>query len=70
MKGRMIVKHLAINPILTYEQFECQFPNDRIMEMENQEWSLYFDGVVNKKGFGVGLLLVSLNESYTPLASS
>lgn len=38
------------------------------MEVESQEWKLYFDGVANKKVYGVDILLVYPNTSHTPLA--
>ena len=38
------------------------------MDIELGPWKMYFDGVVNQYGDGIGVLLITPNGSHVPLA--
>ena len=44
------------------------FPNENILDIELRAWKMYFDGVVNQYGNGIGLLLITPNRSHVSLA--
>ena len=60
MKGQAIADHLTDFPLPEYQPLQTQFPDEDILfamedskkkDPEDQEqWQLYFDGAVNKKG--------------------
>ena len=68
MKGQAMADHLADFPLPEYQPLQTQFPDEDILfamedseekDSEDQEqWQLYFDGAVNKKGRGIGAVLV------------
>ncbi|XP_058185736.1 uncharacterized protein LOC131302962 [Rhododendron vialii] len=69
VKGRAVAKFLADRPIEGSEHMEFQFPpNEEVMETKDEAWTLYFDGVSNQNGFGIGILLASPEGSHIPLA--
>src|SRR6188472_119557 len=47
---------------------ENDFPDEDLMVMEDDTWTLYFDGASNQKGCGVGVLLVSPKEEHVPIS--
>ena len=59
--------HLADFPLPEYQALQTQFPDeDILLAMEDSEqkdledelqWHLYFDGVVNRRGRGIGAVL-------------
>ncbi|XP_043725722.1 uncharacterized protein LOC122672293 [Telopea speciosissima] len=72
VKGQAISNHLAEFPIKTDPQpTEDSFPDEDlhyIEEGQNEEWQLHFDGTANQKRFGVGVLLVTPEDFYLPMA--
>ena len=68
IKGRVISEHLAENPVSEGEGIEQGFPDEDILEIEKKPWKVYFDGAANKRGFGIGVLLISPDDAHTPLA--
>lgn len=62
IKGKVVLEHLVVCPTLIEEKLKCQFLNDRIMEIRRQGWKIYYDRAANRKGFGVGVLLISPNN--------
>ena len=38
------------------------------MELKHEVWKLFFDGVANNKGYGAGIVLVTLNGESLPIA--
>ena len=70
MNGQALADHLADFPLPEYQPLQTQFPDKDILfamehsdekDLEDQEqWQLYFDGAVNKKGRGVGAVLTTL----------
>ena len=43
------------------------FPDEDILDIELGAWKMYFDGVVNQYGNGIGVLLTALEGSHIPL---
>ena len=44
------------------------FPEEAILQVEEEIWTLYFDGVSNQYGYGIGVLLLAPDNSHIPLA--
>ena len=66
MKAQALADHLAENPIdEEYEPLKTYFPDEEIYCIEefihdnNQGWKLFFDGASNRKGVGIGAVLMS-----------
>ncbi|XP_070002033.1 uncharacterized protein [Nicotiana sylvestris] len=66
MKAQALVDHLAENTVDDeYEPLKTYFPNEEVMsvdEIDHDEkagWKLFFDGVANMKGVGIGVVLIS-----------
>ena len=38
------------------------------MKLVEEKWKMYFDGATNRRGCGIGILLISPEESHNPLA--
>ena len=67
MKGQAMADHLADFPLPKYQPLQTQFPDEVILfamedsgqkEPEDElQWHLYFDGVVNRRGRGIGAVL-------------
>ena len=47
---------------------DYDFPDEELMMAEEESWSRYFDGASNKKGCGVGVLLISPKEEHNPIS--
>ena len=68
IKGKAIADYLADNPIEEDSQV-AEFPDEAIFGIENdRRWRMYFDGAANKRGFGIGMLLISPNAAHSPTA--
>ena len=59
MKGRAIAYHLAHCSLEEAEEIQGDFVDKDIMEIEVESWKMYFDGVTNQNGSGIGVLLIS-----------
>lgn len=68
IKGSVIADYLASCPVPSSVPFSDLFPNEDVLEIGRKTWRVYFDGAANKKGCGIGVLLVSPEEAFTPLA--
>ena len=44
------------------------FLDEDILDVELGTWKMYFDGAVNQYGNGIGVLLITPEESHMPLA--
>ena len=40
-------------------EWELEFPNEHLREIEVRGWYMYFNGAVNNKGAGVGVILIT-----------
>ncbi|XP_006577521.1 uncharacterized protein [Glycine max] len=74
IKGSALVDYLAQQPINDYQPIHPKFPDEDIMTLFEEEvqdedrdkWIVWFDGVSNAPGNGVGAVLVSPDEQYIP----
>ncbi|KAI7988825.1 hypothetical protein LOK49_LG13G02013, partial [Camellia lanceoleosa] len=68
VKGRIVAEFLAGHPIEGEEDMAFSFPDEEVMQMEEDTWKLYFDGASNQFGCGIGVLLIAPDDSHIPLA--
>ncbi|XP_049401665.1 uncharacterized protein LOC125865512 [Solanum stenotomum] len=73
MKAQVLADYLAENPVDgDYEPLDTYFSDEEINSIEevdldeNQAWQLYFDRGINKKGTGIGAILISPTEQHYP----
>ena len=41
------------------------FPDEKVLQVEGDKWTMSFDGTSNQKGFRVGILLVPSERAHT-----
>ncbi|XP_021747334.1 uncharacterized protein LOC110713176 [Chenopodium quinoa] len=72
IKGSVVSDFLVDFPIEDFKEANDEanydFPDEELMVTEDDTWVLYFDGASNKKGCGVGVLLVSPTEEHVPIS--
>ena len=68
IKGRVVAKFLALNPIPDLEEIQLDFPDDLNMVIEVQGWRMYFDGAVNQFGAGIKIILLTPKGEVVPIA--
>ncbi|XP_077249502.1 uncharacterized protein LOC143889192 [Tasmannia lanceolata] len=72
IKRRVIAEQLADAPVEENAFLKAEFPDEEIMELEDEtpstRWLMYFDGAVNNRGQGVGAVLVSPKKEYILLS--
>ncbi|GMP98136.1 hypothetical protein CsSME_00046136 [Camellia sinensis var. sinensis] len=44
------------------------FPDEEILQVEEELWAIYFDGAANQYGYGISVLLIAPDESHISLA--
>ena len=62
IKGYAIAEHLAHLPLPVFDEINSEFPDEDLMTIQDPRdlvWSLYFDGAMNMKGRGIGVVLLS-----------
>ena len=71
MKAQALTDHLAENSIdEEYEPLKTYFPDeeisciDEVIHNNDQGWKLFFDGASNRKGVGIGAVLMSESGEY------
>ncbi|XP_031394922.1 uncharacterized protein LOC116206244 [Punica granatum] len=73
IKGQAIADHLTEFAIEDDTPINSDFPNEGILQMDEKEdgtaWKMYFDGVVNSTGSGIGTVLISPDGRYYPIAA-
>jgi hypothetical protein len=82
IKGSVLAEHLAHQPLEDYQPMRFDFPDEDIMAVsekppmdENEgpepgsRWKLVFDGASNALGHGVGAVIISPKDTYTPLTA-
>ncbi|XP_070015534.1 uncharacterized protein [Nicotiana sylvestris] len=74
MKAQALADHLAENPVDDeYKPLKTYFPDEEEMHVdevdhdENPGWKLFFDGVANMKGVGIGVVLISETGQHYPV---
>ncbi|XP_028076463.1 uncharacterized protein LOC114278589 [Camellia sinensis] len=68
IKGKVVEEFLANHPIKEDEAMEYLFPDENILQMEEETWMMYFDRASNQYGYGIGVLLMAPDDSHIPLA--
>ena len=68
VKGRAIAGHLAHSSPEEAEEIQGDFVDKDIMEIEVESWKMYFDGVTNQNGSGIGVLLISPKGAHIPFS--
>ena len=58
MKGRAVADFLTQNPMDDGQEWELEFPDEHLGLIEIQTWIIYFDGAVNNRGVGIGVILI------------
>ncbi|XP_039173371.1 uncharacterized protein LOC120295840 [Eucalyptus grandis] len=66
VKGRVIADMLADYP---KEVGDDHSSDDRISTVEEDTWTMFFDGAVNLSGSGTGAVLISPNGQHYPVAA-
>ncbi|PKI60160.1 hypothetical protein CRG98_019448 [Punica granatum] len=73
VKGQAIADHLAEFPIDDDTLINTDFPNEGILQVDEEKeepsWKMYFDGAVNSVGSGVGAILISPDGRHYPVAA-
>ena len=62
IKGYAIMEHLAHLPHSVLDEINSKFLDEDLMTIQDPHdlvWSLYFDGAMNMKGRGIGVVLLS-----------
>ena len=68
IKGRAVADFLAQNLVDDGQEWELEFPNEYLGAIEIQTWTMYFDGAVNSRGVGIGVILISPEGEMIPMA--
>jgi len=70
MKGRAISDYLADYPMEEANVWISEFPDENILcaSQNDLRWQIFFDSAANKKGYGIGILLITPDDSHTPMA--
>ncbi|XP_058202979.1 uncharacterized protein LOC131317441 [Rhododendron vialii] len=57
VKGRAVTEFLADHPVDGPEDSDFVFPDEKVLIVVEDVWTLYFDGATNQKGYGIGAAL-------------
>ena len=68
VKGRAVAEFLADHPVEGGEAVEYLFPDEAILHIEDEPWTMCFDRTSNQYGYGVEVLLIAPDNSRIPLA--
>jgi len=60
VKGSVITDHLADYTFEEYKPLNFDFPDEDVLAVESDWWTMYFDGIVNVSGNRVGAVIISL----------
>nr|KYP56423.1 Retrovirus-related Pol polyprotein from transposon 17.6 [Cajanus cajan] len=76
VKGSALAEYLAHQPIEDYQSMQCEFPDEDIMTLFDEEesineekWTLLFDGASNALGHGIGAVLISPKNQFIPFTA-
>ena len=57
---------LAQNSVNDQQEWELEFSYEHLGAIEIQTWSMYFDGAVNSREAGIGVILIWPNAHFYP----
>ena len=67
IKGSVVADHLMSLPMIESRSIDDDFSDEEFVAMTNlSSWRMYFDGVANHSGCGIGVLLVSPQSDRIP----
>ena len=67
VKRSIVADHLASLPVSYDKPIDDDFPDEQFVFVTSiAGWWLYFDGVANQTGFGIGILLISPQGDHIP----
>ena len=67
IKGSVLADHLAPLPITDSRVIDDDFSDEEIIGVTSlSSWHMYFDGVANHSGYGIGVLLISPHGDHIP----
>jgi len=76
VKDSALVDYLAHQPVEDYQSMQCEFLNEGIMVLFDNEdsskergWIMWFDGASNITGHGIGVILPSPEKKYIPITA-
>ena len=68
IKGRAVAEFMALNAVGGEEQYNLEFLDENLALIEYYEWKLYFNGAMNNRGAGLGVILVTPEGETIPMA--
>ena len=68
IKGIAVAEFLALNAVEGAEQWNLEFTDENLALIECHKWKLYFDGAVNNRGTGLGVILITPEGETIPMA--
>ena len=68
VKGRAVADFLAQNPLADDKEWELEFPDEYLGAIEVEGWKIHFDGVVNNRGAGISVILITPEGKMIPMA--
>ncbi|PKI41869.1 hypothetical protein CRG98_037739 [Punica granatum] len=73
VKGQAIAHHLAKFPIDDDTPINSDFPNEGILQVNDEEerlrWKMYFNGAINSTGSGIGTVLIFPKGRHLPIVA-
>ena len=67
VKGRAVAEFLAQNPVNDQQEWELKFSDEHLGAIKIQTLTMYFDGAVNSRGVGIGVILISPEGEMIPM---
>ena len=69
VKGSLVIDHLASLLVSNDRPIDDDFYDEQFVSVTNiAGWQLYFDGAANQSGFGIRILLISLQDDHIPIS--
>ncbi|RVW21995.1 Retrovirus-related Pol polyprotein from transposon 17.6 [Vitis vinifera] len=67
IRGSIVADHLASLPVSDARDIDNDFPDEDVAAVTSLSgWHMYFDGVANHSGYGIGVLLISPHGDHIP----
>ena len=67
IRGSIVAYHLASLPVFDGRAIDDDFPDEDVATVTSLSgWRMYFDGVANHSGYGIGILLISPRGDHIP----
>ena len=63
-----MVEYMSNLAVEIEEEKDCSFPDEGVMEITEDIWIMYFNGVANQNSYRVGIILIAHRGAHTSLA--